>query len=171
MLAAGVLLSLPGPAWAGNGSGDDSKRSSQPIASSNDEVTAGVGLDRGSVTVIRVDVLSLERRRGDVVDLRFRLVNEGDATFEFSDRMGEGNGNFDVSGVELVDLPNDRKYLTLQDEDDECLCSELTSSVEEIERGERSPVFRAQFTAPPNSVKQIDVAVPEMPVVTGVPIS
>lgn len=120
---------------------------------------------------VRLDVTALERVDGDAVELRFRLTNLSDVTWEPWDSLGDsGFGDFGASDVVLLDLPNDRKYLSLLDTADNCLCTAYAGADLKVPAGE-SHDFYVRFVAPPEDVTSIEVQVPGFAPVGGVEIS
>ncbi len=77
---------------------------------------------------LRLDVNSIERQDGDVVEVRFTVTSTDDVnTFEFYAELGEGSPGYDASSAALLDLPNDKKYLVLKDTEGVCLCTDLNN--------------------------------------------
>lgn len=108
---------------------------------------------------LRLDVTSLKRLSGDTVQVRFTITNTDDTTsFEpFRIFNGDTFGQ-NVGAVSLLDRPNDKKYLSLYDSKDNCLCSEVTDLT--IARKQTSPTLYADITAPPRSVNTVAVSMP-----------
>lgn len=120
---------------------------------------------------VRIDLTALERIEGDAVELRFTLTNTGDVTWEPWSSFGDsGFGLYGVSDVTLLDLPGDRKYLSLIDSEDNCLCTYYNGADLKIPAGE-SHDFYVRFVAPPEDVTSIEVQVPGFAPLSGVEIS
>lgn len=113
---------------------------------------------------LRLEVLSLERIQGDVVEVRFRVVNtsDGDVWEPWSTLSEAGGSGNDVGGAALVDLVNNRKYLVLRDSDNVCLCSGETNWDQAIRPGAALDAY-ADFPAPPSDVTSIDFELPGFP--------
>lgn len=120
---------------------------------------------------LRLDVTSLDRSAGDTIEVKFDLTNTSDAdTFKPYRTMGDptkGAGIYNVGGLALLDLANDKKYLTLFDSDDICLCSDVNSL--EVAPGKTISLY-AEITAPPKSISTVDLSVPGFSPVTGLEI-
>lgn len=120
---------------------------------------------------VRLDLTALERIDGDAVELRFTLTNTGDVTWEPWDALGKsGFGGWGASDVVLLDLPGDRKYLSLVDSEDNCLCTSWVNDEVTVPAGE-SHDFYVRFVAPPEDVTSIEVQVPGFAPLSGVEIS
>jgi hypothetical protein len=120
---------------------------------------------------VRLDVTALERIEGDAVELRFRLTNLSDVTWEPWGSLGDsGFGGFGASDVVLLDLPGDRRYLSLLDSEDNCVCTAYAGADFKIPAGE-SHDFYVRFVAPPEDVASVEVEVPGFAPVAGVEIS
>jgi len=123
---------------------------------------------------LRLDVTSVQRLTGDTVEVRFTITNTGDtATYEPWTTLADdtlGDSTYDVAGATLVDLPADRKYLTLIDSDKVCLCSTFDATGGgAIPPGGSSDMY-AQFPAPPQSTTTIDFGLPGFTPVNGLEI-
>lgn len=106
---------------------------------------------------LRLDILSLTRQGGDVVELRFTITNVGDGpVYETWSTMSDAN-SYDVSGVALLDLEQDKRYLTLRDSDAVCLCTNFPTTDTEIGPEEKLELY-AQFVAPPEGTTSVDVS-------------
>lgn len=137
-----------------------------PIAS-----TEGYGIDKASSADIplRIDVLSLERASNDTVLLRFALTNTSKTlNLPVGNAMGAGVLQDDVSGVSLVDLSQNLRYLVLVDADGACLCTETETGAELVPGQQR--VYEAQFPAPPASTTTMDAQISPFGTVHDVPL-
>lgn len=119
---------------------------------------------------VRVDVVSLERASGDVVRMDLRVTNLDDSVewSPYSTFSARTAGDFTTSGISLIDLANDLRYLVLTDSDDRCLCTTLGGTT--ISAGESISV-QASFPAPPADVAEVDVQLGQLGVMGPVPVS
>jgi hypothetical protein len=120
---------------------------------------------------LRVELLELSRD-ADVVTLRWTLTHVGgDDGFSASVNFGESGGGADnvdtTRGISLLDLTNGNRYLTLLDDADDCLCSDIATPIQPDQRVELS----AQFPAPPPEVGTVSVVIPGIPPFERVPIT
>lgn len=133
-----------------------------PIATGEFEVTDL----QENVVPLRFDVEKLERD-GNVTRLDFRVTNlSDDVTWTINDRLGAGYGNYDASGVSLIDLGNDLRYLVLQG--GECLCSG-TSSVDVPP--DAGLGLSATYPELPADVSALDIQFDELGTIPSVPVS
>lgn len=140
------------------------QETADPVASK--EIAVVNSRDEG--VALRVDVMSLERGAGDVVRMDLRVTNiDDDAGWTPYSTFSASVTN-DLSGVSLVDLANDLRYLVLSDSDGECLCSSM--GVLELAPGE-SVDAQASFPAPPAGVAEVDVHLGDLGVIGPVPLS
>ncbi len=132
----------------------------------------GYGIDRdsGADVPVTIDVLALERASNDTVLLRFAVTNTSDTlNLPVGNAMGAGVLDDDVSGVSLVDLSQNLRYLVLVDADRNCLCTE-TETDAELVPGQRRE-FEARFPAPPAATTAVDVQINPFGTVHDVPLS
>lgn len=119
---------------------------------------------------MRVEVRALKRDGSATVTLQFAVINDSDAGFSARTQLGAtSHGNDDhatVSGVQLIDPVNKKKYLVVRDAEKKCVCSTGTS---DIAAKSRSNLW-AKFPAPPDDVKKITVIVPHFVPMDDVPI-
>lgn len=127
-----------------------------PIASTGDPASSAGG----------IEILSLKRDSAQLVTLRLALVNSGSKDVTTANRFG-GTGSRNLSEVYLVDPDGLKKYLTVLDAKDSCLCS---TNLFNVQPGERLDLF-ATFAAPPPEVKTVTVVVPSFQPINGVPVS
>ena len=140
-----LLLSLPMPALA-----------AETLATANAE-TEG----------IRIDVTDLKRGTGDVVTLKFTIVNDSKQAIPLARWLAESTRNVDaktVSGVHLADPSNKRKFFVIRDEEGNPLCS---TKVADVAPGARAS-FWAKFPAP--TAKAVSVVVPHFEPLDDVPV-
>jgi len=119
---------------------------------------------------MRVEVRALKRDGGATVTVQFAVINDSDAKFSASTQLGatsHGNGDYQtVSGVQLIDPVNKKKYLVVRDAEKKCVCS---TGVYAVAAKSRSNLW-AKFPAPPDDVKKITVIVPHFVPMDDVPI-
>lgn len=121
---------------------------------------------------LRMDVTGVERLSGDTVEVRFTLTNTDDVAVyrpysTLTDVTIASGGTYDVGGIALLDRPNDKKYLTLYDTENVCLCSDLRDV--SIDPGKTVPMY-ADVTAPPESVDTVDLSFPGFAPLNGLAI-
>jgi len=182
--ATTVAAASQGGTKTGTGSGSESESGSTTTTPSADD-TAVVGTSTGQLRAdpndetlvpLRLDVRSIERLDGDTIEVRFAITNtgeDGDATFEAWTELGDdtitASGTYDVGGVALLDRPHDKKYLTLFDSKDVCLCTGGGAQLA-IAPGKTAELY-ADVTAPPESVQKLDLSLPGFKPVNGLEIS
>lgn len=131
----------------------------------------GYGIDdsSGADIPLRIDVLALESASNDTVLLRFAVTNTSETlNLPVGNTMGAGVLQDDVSGVSLIDLSQNLRYLVLVDEDSNCLCTETQTDAELVPGQTRE--FEARFPAPPASTTAVDVQVGPFGTVHDVPL-
>lgn len=146
----------------------DSPPTGEPIATVNGS-NPGSPLD--APVPLRLDVTSIERVPGDVVQVRFTITDlseDEEATYEPYSTLDEGDGRT-VSGARLLDLPNDKVYLPLLDGEKNCLCTDGLADLE-IQPGTPAPM-NVSFPAPPKDVKTVDFTLPGFDPANGLPLS
>ncbi len=125
----------------------------------------------GEALAVRIEVDSLARGAQDTVRLDLTITNLSDQfDWKIYGNLGEGNSDYSVGGISLVDLAGNKRYLVLVDSEGDCVCTQLPSSIEGIAAGE-SRSFQATFPAPPAEVTMVDVQVPGLGVVPEVPLA
>ena len=122
-------------------------------------------------TAARLEINDLRRTSGNVVTLTFTLINDGtrtiDRQFAFSDQEDYNSFN----QIYLTDEAHQRKYLTVADQNGDCLCSrDLGDGSPGIVPGTRGQYF-AKFPAPPANVNSITVVFPHFGPIEDVPIA
>jgi hypothetical protein len=191
LASAGLALIAGATACQGIGGNDGGRTttssSSGPTSSSTSSTSSPPrdgGLDDRSVVAsrpatykdisVRIDLLSL-RRSGNLATLRFTATNTTPGAPDDTDKewsiytdLGSGPGQYDVSGVYLIDPAHSKKYPTASDSADDCVCSQ-TSSVDIVPTQSRE--FSATFAAPPADVAAVDVYVPGAGTIENVPVS
>lgn len=147
--------------------GEDS--ATTPTAVLRVAVPAGSGGDPH--VEVQVEVMGLARSSGDTVRLDFDLSNlDGTEEFSLAARFGTGKLRFDVSGVSLVDLVGNNRYLVLVDSEGVCVCTTFAYSNETLGPGE-SRRFTAVFPAPPPETEVVDVQIPVIGVIADVAVT
>ncbi len=120
---------------------------------------------------LQLDVRGIERMDGDIVDVRFSITNTGtDATYELWSTISDPafRGAYDVGGAALLDPPNDKRYLTLYDSTDTCLCTADAINLA-VGPGDTLDLY-AQLPAPPEDVTEITFTLPGFEPVEGLTI-
>jgi hypothetical protein len=171
--STGSAVVQPGGSNTSPAQGSKTSTASATAATNTDPIAtaAGVGPGDGQTTIpVRIDVLSLERRAGDTVLLRFKVTNTGSALVRLGSNLGNGALAFDVSAVSLIDLKGNKRYLVMTDSNGSCVCSVLATSIEAIQPSE-SRVLEATFPAPPAGVSSFEVQVASFALVHDVPLS
>lgn len=98
--------------------------------------------------------------------LRLVLVNSGTKDVTTANRFTGSTGRT-LDGVYLIDPDGLKKYLTVLDAKENCVCSD---NLVNVQPGERLDLF-ATFAAPPPEVKTVTVVVPSFEPINGVPVS
>ncbi len=114
----------------------------------------------GDLPGIRVEVQELKRTSGDVVNLKFAMINDSDKDlgvgYEFVDSDYSIKDHGGIGGVHLIDAGGKKKYFVARDSENTCLCSR---SVPKIASKSRTNLW-AKFPAPPGDVQKITVVIP-----------
>lgn len=137
------------------------------------QLTASPG--NATLVPLRADVTRLERH-GELVELSVTLTNENtgesndDTTFEpWTTFQSDGAGNYDVSGIALVDPEGQKLYLPARDSEGACLCTDDLDDVP-VAPGADPLLVSATIGGVPEDVEQVDVSIPGFPTIVGVPI-
>ena len=171
-----------GDSEAATGDGDDGEGGGNESDSTGDGDVMGTtraqlpanAID-SRTTPIRIDVVRLERN-GDLVELGAILTNEIEAPdndsdpqeYQANDMFGDVIGNYDASGLGLVDGDAQKLYLPVLDSDGQCLCTDGLGAVAVPPGGSLN--IDATFGGVPDDVEVLDVRIPNFPTITGVPI-
>ncbi|MFF1715786.1 hypothetical protein [Streptomyces sp. NPDC058268] len=158
----------------GTGSSAQSSAASAPANSSEAPSTApaeGTQQTSNDTAVARIKggdgidgkILSVQRKDGMVV-VKAEVTNHSDENYLTVDWQ-DGTSVYTLSGSSIVDRKNKKRYMALLDSNERCLCSERTGS---IDKGKTKQLY-ASFEAPPSDVKEVDLALANLSVVT-VPI-
>jgi hypothetical protein len=134
-----------------------------------------LGTADGEKSGTRLDVTQLKRVSGNMVSLKFVLVNDSSAALNVGDDYqgpesspsGIGRDAFAFSGVTLEDASASTKYTVVRDTDGNCLCSTNVQSIP----AKSSVNLWAKFTAPPDSVTKLNVVLPHFQPVEDVPLT
>lgn len=132
-------------------------------------VAEPLAVANGDEPGIRAEVTDLKRGAGDVVTLKFTIVNESKKTIPLSTYLSETGRNVDVktvSGVHLADPTNKRKMLVIRDEAQNPLCS---AKLSDLAPGARAS-FWAKFPAPASDVSTVSVVIPHFEPLDDVPV-
>lgn len=119
---------------------------------------------------LRLDVGSVERLPGEVIEVRFTITNVGDTTtYELWRTLADPDSQgYDAGGAALVDAPNDKRYLTLYDSGGTCLCTGGSSDLAAAP-GESMELY-VQLTAPPEDVTEVGFTLPGFAPINGLEI-
>jgi hypothetical protein len=174
---------------AGCGSSDKSSSKASDSSSTTEKAnskTTGTAAPTESIasvdgnlksTPFHIDITSL-KRSSDLMTLTFVLKNT--ATVDTSSIGYQLAGTFDtatpgpklsstLSGVYLVDNVNKKKYTPAIDSAGDCVCSDNLGSV--FVKAGQSTTLSATYGAPPASVKNVDVYIPQFGTLSSVAIS
>lgn len=119
---------------------------------------------QGTETGVRMEILSLKRGEGGMLTLRVAFVNESGGQIKNSALPGKGN----VENFSLLDYGNRRRYPVIRDSGGGCLCTSL-NPFNTTDPGRH--VLWAKFPAPPESVQQLTLLMPEAEPLDDVPVS
>jgi hypothetical protein len=133
-----------------------------------------LGSADGEKSGSRIDVTELKRVSGNMVSLKFVLVNDSNAGIPISynflpavespSQMGQDTDS--IAGVYLTDTAGATKYTVVRDAHGLCVCSTGLGTV-----GSKSKVnLWAKFPAPPDSVTKLTVTLPHFQPVEDVPL-
>jgi hypothetical protein len=147
-------------------------------ASGTSAPTKAIASVDGSVKNISLHVdITMLKRSGDLTTLMFTLKNTSADTSRPGFQVGQ---TFDaatqpaklgdtLSGIYLVDNVNKKKYTPSIDSAGSCVCSDNLGSV--FVPGGSSTTLSATYGAPPATVKNVDVYIPNFGTLSSVPIS
>lgn len=141
--------------------------SGKALVSVETEVPRGVG-DQTQVRV-RLDVASMERIPGELVEVRFQIRNLDDARYVAPfETLGQG-ARYDLRGAAILDLVGGRRYGVVLDTGGTCLCTSIPIGSRVAARGSAS--YYARFGAPPPATKVVDLELPGFLPVRAIPLS
>lgn len=142
-----------------------------PAPSESEAPDDGLASGEGGASGTRFRfVLTDLKRSGPTVVLSARVELLGEGSFQLTDTFGDGEiqkvtggestdeGGDVFDGVALIDAPGKKKYLVARDDTGRCVCSNGLSDT--FAKPGAPVTLQATLTAPPESVKQVDVAVP-----------
>lgn len=112
---------------------------------------------------ITLTVTSATRDQGGFLNVTGTVTNGTSALWLGTQWKSEetelqGNGG-SVAGASVVDQEGKKKYLVLRDTEGRCLCTKFEGG---IDQGKSADWF-AQFPAPPEGTKSVQLQVPTMP--------
>jgi hypothetical protein len=122
----------------------------------------------------RIDITQLSRVSGNMVLLKFVMVNDSSGTISLGgDFEGPANSPTDIerdsrtiAGVTLEDAANTTKYTVVRDAQGNCVCSSALGNL----AAKSSVNLWAKFPAPPDTVKKLNVVLPHFQPVEDVPL-
>ncbi|HUP64151.1 MAG TPA: hypothetical protein VM557_02570 [Thermoanaerobaculia bacterium] len=124
----------------------------------------------GEIPGQSVVVRRLSRGSGDIVDLRFAIINDSDEPISFGYDFADANyevPDFNtIGGVYLLDSEQRQKHGVMRDPDNKCSCS---GGLGEVKKGEKIELW-AKLTAPPASTRRLSVVVPHFLPMDDVPL-
>jgi hypothetical protein len=135
------------------------------LATSGALAQGAIATADGEQSGVRIDITELKRTSGDTVTMRFTLVNESGETVNPYDLFESVQS--DVRNVYLIDAAGRKKYLTIMDATNNCVCSGGLSH--SLDNGKSTPLW-ARFPAPPAQVKEVSAIFPHF-IPADVPIS
>lgn len=145
----------------------DGEPAGEPIATVNGSNPGGPS---DPPVPLRLDITSIGRLPGDVVQVRFTITNlSEDEETTYTPYSTLSDVGYNVGGARLLDLPNDKVYLPLLDGEERCLCTAGLANLE-IQPGTPAPM-NVSFPAPPEDVKTLDFTLPGFDPANGLPIS
>jgi hypothetical protein len=119
---------------------------------------------------LRVEVTEL-KRAGNVVTLKFTLINDSSEPFSFEYDLGDpamSAADYNaIGGVHLIDNEGRKKYQVVRDANQNCVCSKGLSQLQPQAR----MTLWARFPAPPTDVEAVSVMIPHFIPMDGVPIT
>jgi hypothetical protein len=119
---------------------------------------------------LRVEVTEL-KRAGNIVTLKFMLINESSEAFSFEYGLGDpamSAADYNaIGGVHLIDNEGRKKYQVIRDANQNCVCSKGLGPVQP----EARMTLWARFPAPPPEVETVSVMIPHFIPMDGVPLS
>jgi len=130
------------------------------LATSGALAQGAIATADGEQSGVRIDITC-----GDTVTMRFTLVNESGETVNPYDLFESVQS--DVRNVYLIDAAGRKKYLTIMDATNNCVCSGGLSH--SLDNGKSTPLW-ARFPAPPAQVKEVSAIFPHF-IPADVPIS
>lgn len=132
---------------------------------------AGIARANGETPGITLNVTELKRGSGGTLTLRFNITNGSGGNlgfgYDFGDPTQSTHDYGAVGGVHLIDPVGKKKYFTVRDSDNKCVCSRDISA---MKPGESKNLW-VKFPAPPADVQRVTVVVPHFEPMDDVPIS
>lgn len=112
-----------------------------------------VAVADGEAAGTRIEITELQRSSGDTVTLKFTLIND---TEQSINPYGMFNSS-DLRGVYLIDAVGKKKYPTIMDAQNKCVCSGNLPGG--LDPGKTMNLW-AKFPAPPAGVNEVGVIFP-----------
>lgn len=132
---------------------------------------AAIARATGETPGVTVNVTELKRGSGGTLTLRFNIMNGASEDlgfgYDFGDRTQSTTDYGAVGGVHLIDPVGKKKYFTVRDSDNKCVCSR---DIAAIKPGESKNLW-VKFPAPPADVQRVTIVVPHFEPMDDVPIS
>ncbi|MFE6412120.1 hypothetical protein ACFVOR_34900 [Streptomyces sp. NPDC057837] len=156
---SGTSRPIQSAATIGTPASTESQAAPAAAAPAADATSAAVARLKGD-NGIDAKIHSVQRKDGMVL-VRFEVTNRGSKNYLTVD-WRDGSDVYTLAGSSIVDRTHKKRYMALIDSSGRCLCSEHTGS---IDKGQTKQLY-AQFEAPPSDVKQVDLALGNLSVVT-----
>ena len=117
---------------------------------------------------VRVEVQELKRTSGDLVMLKFAVINDSDQPVKLNqDRLAGPRGDRGtISGVYLLEPNSKQKITVARDERRKCVCSHISPL-----KPKSSMVLWAKFPAPGPDAEKVSIIIPEFTPMEDVPLS
>jgi hypothetical protein len=127
---------------------------------------AALGSGDCDVSGVRADVTELKRTSGNILKLKFAIVNNSDKGYDGNSMYGDDKYRT-VGGVYFLDEAGKKKYFVVKDSDGTTLCSHDVGEI----AAKSQTILWAQFPAPPADVLKVTVTIPHFEPISDVPIS
>ncbi|MFJ8952175.1 hypothetical protein ACIRO1_18885 [Streptomyces sp. NPDC102381] len=168
-IAAGLVLSVTGCGGDGDKGEGDAAKSSAPAQQGSDDKSKSSApstsepLAEVKSNGITLTVTSATRDQGGFLNITGTVTNGTSALWVANEwRSPETelrtNGG-SLAGASVVDQEGKKKYLILRDTQGRCLCTKFEGGVDQG----KSRDWFAQFPAPPEGTKSVQLQVPTMP--------
>ncbi|MGY0492086.1 hypothetical protein [Streptomyces sp. WG-D5] len=168
-IAAGLVLTVTGCGGDDDKGEGDAAKSSAPArqGSDNKSDSSAPAVDKTLAEVksndITLKVTSATRDEGGFLTISGSVTNGTSGIWVANEWRSpetelQGNGG-SMAGASVVDQAGKKKYLVLRDTQGRCLCTKFEGG---IDQGKSADWF-AQFPAPPEGTKTVQLQVPTMP--------
>ncbi|WP_327671462.1 MULTISPECIES: hypothetical protein [unclassified Streptomyces] len=168
-IAAGLILSVTGCGGDGDkGEGSAAKSSAPAQQGSDGKAEPSAPATDKTLTEVKgngmtLAITSATRDQGGFLNITGRVTNGTSKLWIGTDWKSEetelqGSSN-SMAGASVVDQKGKKKYLVLRDTEGRCLCTKFEGG---IDQGKSADWF-AQFPAPPEGTKSVQLQVPTMP--------